>query len=79
MAKGGSGDVLAGMTAALLGQKHLRQERDNTVELVTAAVCFHGLAGDACARRLGEYAMLPSELIEALPQVLSEWTDDNEP
>ena len=79
MAKGGSGDVLAGMTAALLGQKHLRQERDNTVELVTAAVCFHGLAGDACARRLGEYAMLPSELIEALPRVLSEWTDDNEP
>ena len=76
MAKGGSGDVLAGMTAALLGQKHLRQERDNTEELVTAAVCFHGLAGDACARRLGEYAMLPTDLIEALPQVLREWTDD---
>ena len=76
MAKGGSGDVLAGMTAALLGQKHLRQERDNTEELVTAAVCFYGLAGDACARRLGEYAMLPTDLIEALPQVLREWTDD---
>ena len=78
MAKGGSGDVLAGMTVALLGQKHLRKERregDNTPELVTAAVCFHGLAGDLCARKLGEYAMLPSDLIEALPEILREWTD----
>ena len=77
MAKGGSGDVLAGMTAALLGQKHLRGERDNTAELAAAAVCFHGLAGDLCARNLGEYAMLPSDLIEALPQVLRERTEES--
>ena len=80
MAKGGSGDVLAGMTAALLGQKHLRKERregDNTAELAAAAVCFHGLAGDLCARNLGEYAMLPSDLIEALPQVLRERTEES--
>ena len=73
MAKGGSGDVLAGMIAALLGQKHLRRERrtgDNAAELVTDAVCFHGLAGDACAARFGEYAMLPTDLIEAIPEVL---------
>ena len=76
MAKGGSGDVLAGMIAALLGQKHLRQERGNTAELVTAAVCFHGLTGDLCARKFGEYAMLPSDLIEALPEVLKEWTEE---
>ncbi len=76
MAKGGSGDVLAGMIAALLGQKHLRQERDNTPELVTAAVCFHGLAGDLCARKLGEYAMLPTDLLEALPEILRQWTAD---
>ena len=76
MAKGGSGDVLAGMIAALLGQKHLRQERDNTAELVTTAVCFHGLTGDLCARKFGEYAMLPSDLIEALPEVLKEWTEE---
>ena len=77
MAKGGSGDVLAGMTAALLGQKHLRGERDNTAELAAAAVCFHGLAGDLCVRNLGEYAMLPSDLIEALPQVLRERTEES--
>ena len=76
MAKGGSGDVLAGMIAGLLGQKHLRRERDNIPELTVEAVCLHGLAGDLCARRLGEYAMLPSDLIETLPQPLREWTEE---
>ena len=58
-----------------LGQKHLRQERDNTPELAAAAVCFHGLAGDLCARNFGEYAMLPADVIEALPQVLRQWCE----
>ena len=78
MAKGGSGDVLAGMVAALLGQKHLRKERragDNAPELVVDAVLYHGLAGDACAARLGEYAMLPTDLIEAIPETLRRWTE----
>ena len=78
MAKGGSGDVLAGMIAALLGQKHLRRERrtgDNAVELAADAVFYHGLAGDACARKLGEYAMLPTDLIEALPEVLRQYSE----
>ena len=72
-----SGDVLAGMIAALLGQKHLRQTEDNTPELAAAAVCFHGLAGDLCARKFGEYAMLPSDLIEALSEILREWTEES--
>ncbi|MBR4098799.1 MAG: NAD(P)H-hydrate dehydratase [Clostridium sp.] len=69
MAKGGSGDVLAGMTAALLGQKHLEGDIPRRSAL---AVCLHGWAGDACAGELGEYAMTPSDLIEALPRVLRE-------
>ena len=75
MAKGGSGDVLAGMIAALLGQKHLRKEWDNTAELVVDGVCLHGLAGDACAQKFGEYAMLPTDLIEEIPQVLRQYTE----
>lgn len=78
MAKGGSGDVLAGMIAALLGQKHLRRERrtgDNAAELIADAVLYHGQAGDECARKFGEYAMLPTDLIEALPQVLRQWSE----
>ena len=75
MAKGGSGDVLAGMIAALLGQKHLRREdRDNALELVQTAVCLHGLAGDLCAQKLGEYAMLPTDLIEALPEIMTQYS-----
>ena len=77
MAKGGSGDVLAGMIAALLGQKHLRRERragDNIPELAADAVLYHGQAGDACAAKFGEYAMLPADLIEAIPEVLRRWT-----
>lgn len=72
MAKGGSGDVLAGMIAALLGQKHLE---DSIPELTAQAVRFHGLAGDLCARKLGEYAMLPTDLIEALPEILTRYSE----
>lgn len=78
MAKGGSGDVLAGMIAALLGQKHLRREHqaeDNAVKLTADSVLYHGLAGDACAAKFGEYAMLPTDLIEELPQVLRRWSE----
>lgn len=75
MAKGGSGDVLAGMVAALLGQRHLVQGRDSYRELVARAVQLHGLAGDLCAQKLGEYAMLPTDLIEALPEILKEHSE----
>ena len=43
MAKGGSGDVLSGMIAALLGQKQLSSFSPTL--LTAAAVYFHGLAG----------------------------------
>lgn len=70
MAKGGSGDVLAGMILSLIGQG---------AEPFDAAVCavwLHGRAGDLCARDLTEYAMTPADLIGRLPdafaQLLSE-------
>ncbi len=73
MAKGGSGDVLSGMIAALWGQKHLRRDgRADLSELAAWAVWFHGKAGDRCAEQLGEYAMLPGDLVEAIAQVLKE-------
>lgn len=64
MATGGSGDVLSGMIAALLGQG-LAPER-----AVTAAVYLHGLAGDLAAEALGEYAMTARDLIDYLPQAM---------
>ena len=74
MAKGGSGDVLAGMIASLLGQKHLHNEqRDPFRAEVTAwAVFYHGQCGDLCAEKFGEYGMTPSDMLAAIPEVLKE-------
>ena len=72
MAKGGSGDVLAGMIAALWGQKQLQGPYTDRSELAAWAVWFHGKAGDRCAQKLGEYAMLPGDLVETIPEILQE-------
>lgn len=64
MAVGGSGDVLAGLIAAFLGQG---------IPPLAAAACgcyFHGAAGDRCARELGQYGMLPTDMLEVLPRLL---------
>ena len=64
MAVGGGGDVLAGMIVSLLGQG---------IAPLQAAACgawLHGAAGDLCAQELGQYAMLPSDMLDALPRLL---------
>lgn len=64
MAVGGSGDVLAGMIVGLLGQG---------VKPLKAAACaawLHGAAGDLCASELGQQAMLPTDMLNALPRLL---------
>ena len=64
MAVGGSGDVLAGMIASLVGQG---------VDPLNAAACcawLHGAAGDICAEEIGQYGMLPSDMLEVLPRLL---------
>ena len=61
---GGSGDVLAGIITALLGQR---------IEPLTAAACgawLHGAAGDICAREIGQYGMLPGDMLEVLPRLM---------
>ena len=64
MAKGGSGDVLAGLILSLLGQGLPARQA------VPMAVWLHGAAGDLCAGEIGEYGMTPSDLIAALPRVI---------
>ena len=64
MAVGGSGDVLSGIIVSLLGQG---------LSPIMAAACgawLHGAAGDLCAKDLGQYGMLPSDVVEALPRLL---------
>lgn len=64
MAVGGSGDVLAGMITALLGQGIA------PLEAAAVAAWLHGAAGDVCAEKLGQYAMLPSDMLKELPRLL---------
>lgn len=66
MAVGGSGDVLAGLLAGLLGQGMA------PLEAAACAAWLHGAAGDLCAEELSQYAMLPSDLLNALPQLLKQ-------
>lgn len=63
MAKGGSGDVLAGMAASFLAQGM------NYDEAAVYAVYYHGLAGDKCAEKYSPRTMLPSDIIEELKTV----------
>lgn len=64
MAVGGSGDLLAGMITALLGQGIA------PLEAAACAAFLHGAAGDLCAEQMGQYAMLPSDMLNALPRLL---------
>lgn len=62
MAKGGSGDVLAGIIGALCVQLPIKPA-------VVTACAIHALAGDRCAEKLGEYSMLPSDIVNTIPKI----------
>ncbi len=64
MATGGSGDVLSGILVSLLGQG---------IPALAAAACaawLHGAAGDVCAEKLGQYGMLPTDMLRELPRLM---------
>lgn len=63
MAKGGSGDALAGVAGALLAQG------TPAWEAAAAGAYLHGAAGDLCRERLSARAMLPTDLPAALPEI----------
>ena len=66
MAVGGSGDVLSGILVSLLGRG---------IAPLKAAACaawLHGAAGDRAAERLGEASMLPTDLCDALCEIIHE-------
>jgi len=61
LAKGGSGDVLTGIITGLLGQGY------TPLESGILGVFIHGLAGDITKQEKGEIAMIPSDVIENIP------------
>ena len=60
MAKGGSGDVLTGVIAALIAQ-HLPP-----FEAAQLGVYAHGLAGDMARDQSGEVGMIAGDIVDAL-------------
>jgi len=61
MAKGGSGDILTGIVAAMLAQFP-----NDVARAVEAAVYLHGLAGDFAAHRMDEHTVLATDTIAHL-------------
>ncbi len=61
MARGGSGDVLTGVIAALLCQ------RMTPYDAAVLGAHVHGLAGDLAREKLGEVGMIATDLVDFLP------------
>ena len=66
LARGGSGDVLSGMTAALLACGL------PAFEAAACAVYLHGAAADRAAAEHGEYGMLPHDILPELGRLFAE-------
>jgi ADP-dependent NAD(P)H-hydrate dehydratase / NAD(P)H-hydrate epimerase len=75
MATGGTGDILTGMTAGIIGQM-----QNDIARAVVAAVYMHGLAGDIAAERMGEHSLVATDLLVALPEAFrraTQWSKES--
>lgn len=66
LARGGSGDILAGMMASLAAQGM------PPVDAAICAVWLHGKAAERCSERWSETVMLPHDLFRALGKMFRE-------
>lgn len=66
LARGGSGDILAGMIAGLAAQGMSAEHA------AAAGVFLHGLSADRCAARLSMQGMLPSDILTDLCNIFLE-------
>jgi ADP-dependent NAD(P)H-hydrate dehydratase len=64
MATAGSGDVLTGILAALMGQ------RLTDLDAAVLGTYLHGLAGDIAAQRVGQVSLMATDIIDALPEAI---------
>ncbi|MGH9616756.1 MAG: NAD(P)H-hydrate dehydratase, partial [Acidobacteriaceae bacterium] len=65
MAKGGSGDILTGIVAALIAQFP-----EHIAEAVECAVWLHGAAADLYVRERDEHTMLATEMLQHLSEAI---------
>jgi NAD(P)H-hydrate epimerase len=64
MATGGSGDVLTGVIASFAAQGM------NSRDAAIAGVFIHGLAGDLASNERGEYGLIATDIVKALPAAI---------
>ena len=67
LARGGSGDLLAGMTVSLLAQGM------SPFDASVCAVYLHGLCADMVAEKTSMRGMLPSDVLNHLPELFSKF------
>jgi hydroxyethylthiazole kinase-like uncharacterized protein yjeF len=72
MSTGGTGDILTGMTAAMIAQeiaqRKIEQSSNDALLAVLAAVHLHGLAGDVMRESVGEHSLVATDLLRGLPE-----------
>jgi hydroxyethylthiazole kinase-like uncharacterized protein yjeF len=73
MAKGGSGDILTGIVAAMLAQYP-----DQVADAVEAAVFLHGLAGDFATLAQDEHTVLATDTVDHLWQAFRARVEDED-
>ncbi|MEJ1971373.1 MAG: NAD(P)H-hydrate dehydratase [Lacunisphaera sp.] len=74
LARGGSGDVLAGLIGGLLAQ-----QPDNPLQAAMRGVVWHGRAADLLARTHGQVAVEISEILTQLGPALTSLTMSDSP
>jgi NAD(P)H-hydrate epimerase len=67
LAKGGTGDILTGMIAGVVGQHPNDWHR-----AVVAAVWLHGRCGELAGAQLGEESTLATDILHYLPEAINE-------
>jgi hydroxyethylthiazole kinase-like uncharacterized protein yjeF len=78
MAKGGSGDVLTGIVAAMLAQYAGSGEAGDVAKAVETAVYLHGLAGDLAAQAMDEHTVLATDTVTYLSEAFRYRVRDGE-
>jgi NAD(P)H-hydrate epimerase len=73
MAKGGSGDILTGIVAAVIAQYP-----EHVAEAVEAAVFLHGLAGDFATLAQDEHTVLATDTVDHLWQAFRARAEDED-
>jgi len=68
LAKAGSGDILSGISGAMLGQKHL-----DPFDAACTAVWIHGKAGEIAGQRVGERSAMATDIIAAISEAVEQY------